>query len=76
VRLFYGKAEVASPRSRTQAPNYQTGECTGAVVENADFNDVQRMSESVRYYCCTWGGEKTRATIPGGCEGIVSKLKS
>lgn len=74
TRLFYGKAEVASPRSRTQVPNYQTGEYTGAVVENADFSDVQRMSEPVRYYCCTWGGEKTRAMIPGGCEGIASKL--
>ena len=76
TRLFYGKAEVASPRSRTQGPNYQTGEYTGAVVENADFSDVQRMSEPVRYYCCTWGGEQTRATIPGGCEGIASKLES
>jgi uncharacterized protein YjbI with pentapeptide repeats len=76
TRLFYGKAEVASPRSRTQPPNYQTGEYTGAVVENADFSDVQRMSESARYYCCAWGGEKARATIPGGCEGIASKLES
>ncbi|WP_028954059.1 pentapeptide repeat-containing protein [Synechocystis sp. PCC 7509] len=76
TRLFYGTAEVASPRSRTQEPNYQTGEYTGAVVENADFSDVQRMSESVRCYCCTWGGEKTRATIPGGCEGIINKLEN
>ncbi len=74
TRLFYGTAEVASPRSRSQPPNYQTGEYTGAVVENADFTDVQRMSESVRYYCCAWGGEQTRATIPGECEGIASKL--
>lgn len=76
TRLFYGTPELASPRSRTQPPNYQTGEYTGAVVENADFSDVQRMSESVRYYCCSWGGEQTRATIPGGCEGIASKLEN
>lgn len=74
TRLFYGPAETASPRSRTEPPNYKTGERTGAVLENADFTDVQRMSESVRYYCCAWGGEKTRATIPGGCEGIPNKL--
>lgn len=74
TRLFYGSAETASPRSRTEPPNYKTGEHTGAVVENADFTDVQRMSDSVRYYCCAWGGEKTRATIPGGCEGIPNKL--
>ncbi|MEH2384554.1 MAG: pentapeptide repeat-containing protein [Nostoc sp.] len=74
IRLFYGVVDNASPRSRTQAPDYETGEHTGAVVENADFTNVQRMSESARCYCCTWGGEKTRGTIPGGCEGIPNKL--
>jgi uncharacterized protein YjbI with pentapeptide repeats/uncharacterized membrane protein len=74
IRLFYGVVDKASPRSRTHPPNYQTGEHTGAVVENADFTNVQRMSESARNYCCAWGGEKTRRTIPGGCEGIPNKL--
>ncbi len=72
--LFYGRPENASPRSRKHPPNYDTGEYTGAVVENADFSDAQRMSEANRYYCCAWGGEKTRGTIPGGCEGIPNKL--
>ncbi|WP_341525625.1 pentapeptide repeat-containing protein [Nostoc sp. UHCC 0302] len=74
ARLFYGIVETASPRSRTQPPDYDTGEHTGAVVENADFTNVQRMSESVRYYCCAWGGEQTRGTIPDGCEGIPNLL--
>jgi uncharacterized protein YjbI with pentapeptide repeats len=74
IRLFYGVVDKASPRSRTERPNYQTGEHTGAVVENADFTNVQRMSESARNYCCAWGGEKTRGTIPSGCEGIPNKL--
>ncbi|MEH2068228.1 MAG: pentapeptide repeat-containing protein [Nostoc sp.] len=74
VRLFYGVVDKASPRSRTEPPNYQTGEHTGAVVEKADFTNVQRMSESARHYCCAWGGEKTRNTIPGGCESIPNKL--
>ncbi|MBW4624794.1 MAG: pentapeptide repeat-containing protein [Brasilonema octagenarum HA4186-MV1] len=74
IRLFYGFPETASPRSRTEPPNYQTGEHTGAVVEDVNFTDVQRMSEAARYYCCAWGGEKTRGTIPGGCEGIPNKL--
>ncbi|WP_017654800.1 pentapeptide repeat-containing protein [Fortiea contorta] len=74
VRLFYGSADKASPRSRTAPPDYQTGAHTGAVVENADLTNVKRLSESARYYCCTWGGEKTRDTIPGGCEGIPNKL--
>ena len=74
--LFYGCAETATPRSRTELPNYKTGVHTGAVVENADFTGVQRLSEPVRYYCCAWGGSKTRATIPGGFEGIPNKLGS
>jgi uncharacterized protein YjbI with pentapeptide repeats len=74
TRFFYGSVALASPRSRSAAPNYETGECTGAVVENADFTNVQRLSEINRQYCCAWGGEKTRATIPGGCEGIPNKL--
>ena len=74
TRLFYSSVETASPRSRTEPPNYKNGEHTGAVIENADFTDVQQMSKSVRYYCCAWGGSKTRATIPGGCEEIPNKL--
>ncbi|MBP0001702.1 MAG: pentapeptide repeat-containing protein [Cyanobacteria bacterium SID2] len=74
VRFFYGLAEDATPRSRTEPPNYETGERTGAVVEDADFSDVQRMSDAQRYYCCAWCGEKARQTIPGGCEGIPNKL--
>lgn len=74
VRLFYGLVEQASPRSRTQPPNYETGEHTGAVIENADFTNAQRMSPATHYYCCAWCGEKTRNTILGGCEGIPNKL--
>ncbi|NEO27815.1 MAG: pentapeptide repeat-containing protein [Kamptonema sp. SIO4C4] len=74
TRLFYGNVETATPRSLTLPPNYETGAHTGAVVERVDFTRVQRISEEQRYYCCCWGGEKTRATIPGGCEGIPNKL--
>ena len=74
TRFFYGNAETASPRNRTDHPNYKTGEFTGAVVENANFTSVEDLSEEQRYYCCAWGGAKTRATVPGGCEGIPNKL--
>jgi uncharacterized protein YjbI with pentapeptide repeats len=72
--LFYGPAETASPRSRTELPNYKTGENTGAVVERVDFSGVKRLSEEQRYYCCAWSGSKSRDRIPGGCEGIPNKL--
>ncbi|HEY9709274.1 MAG TPA: pentapeptide repeat-containing protein [Oculatellaceae cyanobacterium] len=74
VRLFYGSVETATPRSRKKRPNYETGEYTGAVVENANFTGVLRLDEEQRKYCCYWCGEKTRRTIPGGCEGIPNKL--
>ena len=74
VRLFYGELEQASPRSRTSPPDYKTGAYTGTVVENADFSDVKEMSESQRQYCCAWCGEKSRSTIPGGCQDIPNKL--
>lgn len=74
IRLFYGSVETASPRSRIKRPNYETGEYTGTVVENADFTGVLRLDEEQRRYCCYWCGEKSRRTIPGGCDGIPNKL--
>lgn len=74
ARFFYGTLETASPRSKTDIPNYETGAFTGAVVEGANFSLVQRMSETQRCYCCAWGGNKTRATIPGGCGDIPNLL--
>lgn len=74
TRLFYGSVETASPRSRSEPPDYKTGAQTGAVVENADFTEAEDMSTEQRYYCCAWGGSMTRSTIPNGCEGIPNKL--
>jgi uncharacterized protein YjbI with pentapeptide repeats len=72
--LFYGSVETASPRTRNDIPNYNTGKNTGTVLENADFTGVKRLSDEQKYYCCAWCGEKSRKTIPGGCEGIPNKL--
>lgn len=75
ARFFYGSVENASPRSRTEAPNFSTGANTGAVVEGADFSGVKRMSEEQRRYCCAWGGSATRMTIPGGCDDVPNQLE-
>jgi uncharacterized protein YjbI with pentapeptide repeats len=74
ARLFYGSAQTASPRSRIHPPNYETGAYTGVVIENADLTNVRNLSEEQRYYCCAWGGERTRTSIPGGCGGIPNQL--
>ncbi|MCG9890230.1 MAG: pentapeptide repeat-containing protein [Thermosynechococcaceae cyanobacterium MS004] len=75
ARLFYGTPDSASPRDRIHAPNYSTGAYTGAVIENVDFSQVKNLSEEQRFYCCAWGGSKTRGTVPGGCSGIPNKLE-
>ncbi len=74
TRLFYGSAETATPRSITAQPDYETGKYTGVVVEKANLSGIKRMSEEQRYYLCAWCGEKSRSTVPGGCEGIPNKL--
>ncbi len=74
VRFFYGDLETATPRTRQDRPDYATGEFTGAVVEGVDLTNVQRLSEVQRCYCCAWGGSRTRATVPGGCEGVPNRL--
>jgi uncharacterized protein YjbI with pentapeptide repeats len=74
TQLFHGLAETASPRDRANPPDFVTGAQTGTAIENADFSNVQGLSEDQRYYCCAWGGNRTRSTIPGGCEGIPNKL--
>jgi uncharacterized protein YjbI with pentapeptide repeats len=74
VRLFYGDINTASPRDRLTLPNFDTGEHTGAVVEEADLSDAFDLSEENRRYFCMWGGTKTRRTVPGGCDGIPNRL--
>lgn len=75
TRFFYGDISTASPRDRVTPPNFKTGSQTGAIIEDANFEDVEGLSDDQRYYCCAWGGEKTRSTIPGGCEGIPNLLE-
>jgi uncharacterized protein YjbI with pentapeptide repeats len=74
VRLFYGDISTTSPRDRLLLPNFETGEHTGAVVEEADLSDAIDLSDENRRYFCMWGGSKTRRTIPGGCNGIPNRL--
>ncbi len=74
THLFYGSVETSTPRSITAQPDYKTGKHTGVVVEKANLSGIKRLSEEQRYYLCAWCGEKSRATVPGGCEGIPNKL--
>jgi uncharacterized protein YjbI with pentapeptide repeats len=75
TKLFHGTPDGASPRDRIHPPNYTTGAYTGTVIENADLSKVKNLTDEQRFYCCAWGGSKTRGTIPGGCSGIPNKLE-
>jgi uncharacterized protein YjbI with pentapeptide repeats len=74
VRLFHGTAQTATPRDRINPPNYLTGAYTGAVIEDVDLSQAKNLSEDLRYYCCAWGGSRTRSTVPGGCGDIPNLL--
>ncbi|MDJ0598807.1 MAG: pentapeptide repeat-containing protein [Crocosphaera sp.] len=74
TRLFYGSVETASPRSRNYRPDYITGAYTGVVIENSNLAQVKNLTPEQHYYLCAWSGEKSRQTIPGGCQGIPNKL--
>lgn len=74
TQFFYGPLTTATPRTRHDTPNYETGEFTGSVVEGMDLSDVQRLSKEQRCYLCMWGGSRTRATVPGGCRDVPNRL--
>ncbi len=74
VKMFYGNLATASPRDRNHLPNFETGEYTGAVVEDADFSKAIDISEETRQYLCAWCGKKSRKTIPGGCDDVPNRL--
>ncbi|MDX2271962.1 MAG: pentapeptide repeat-containing protein [Cyanobacteriota bacterium] len=72
--LFAGSPETATPGHPKRKPNFKTGEFTGALIQGANFQQVKRLSDEQRYYLCAWGGAQTRATVPGGCQGIPDRL--
>ncbi|MDJ0658551.1 MAG: pentapeptide repeat-containing protein [Crocosphaera sp.] len=74
TRLFYGAIETASPRSRNHPPDYLTGAYTGVVIENCNLAELKHLTPEQHYYLCAWSGDKSRQTIPGGCQGIPNKL--
>ncbi|MEM9155241.1 MAG: pentapeptide repeat-containing protein [Cyanobacteria bacterium P01_F01_bin.33] len=74
--FFVGAVNTASPYAVKAKRNFRTGTHTGAIVIDADFTEVINLSEEQRQYLCTWGGEKTRATIPGGCDDIPNRTQT
>ncbi|MEO1132623.1 MAG: pentapeptide repeat-containing protein [Cyanobacteria bacterium J06639_1] len=74
--FFVGTVDCATPYAAKAKRNFRTGECTGAIVADCDLTNAFNLSEDQRQYLCAWGGEKTRATVPGGCGNIPDKTRS
>jgi uncharacterized protein YjbI with pentapeptide repeats len=76
AQFFHGHdVPAATPRSRTELPNFRTGAQTGAVVEGVDLTGAIGLSPEQRQYLCAWGGTETRRTVPGGCRSISNLIK-
>ncbi|MFN9659819.1 MAG: pentapeptide repeat-containing protein [Cyanobacteriota bacterium] len=73
-RFFYGRAQIASPRQASNPMDLTTGAGTGAVVENSNFSGVRLLDPHTHHYLAAWSGPRSRATLPGGCQGIPSQL--
>lgn len=74
TKLCDGSPDTATPMQPRQKPDLTTGQHSGALIEDADFSNVQNLSPAQRWYICAWGGARTRGTVPGGCEGIPDQL--
>lgn len=64
TRFFFGEAATASPARGAAAADHSSGAGTGAVVENANFSAARQLDPTTSAYLATWGGPRTRATLP------------
>ncbi|MEB3334851.1 MAG: pentapeptide repeat-containing protein [Cyanobacteriota bacterium] len=74
-RLFYGRPQTASPRHPNSPMDLASGVGTGAVVENCNLTGARFLAPHVHHYLAAWSGTRSRATLPGGCQGIPSQLE-
>ncbi|MEB3260797.1 MAG: pentapeptide repeat-containing protein [Cyanobacteriota bacterium] len=73
-RFFYGRPQTASPRQPAQPRDLTTGAGSGAVVENCNLAGVRFLDPHTLHYLASWSGPRSRATLPGGPQGIPSQL--
>jgi uncharacterized protein YjbI with pentapeptide repeats len=74
-RFFYGRPQTASPRQPGLPFDLLSGAGTGAVVENSNLTDAHLLDPHTHHYLAAWSGPRSRATLPGGCQGIPSQLR-
>lgn len=75
-RFFYGRPQTASPRQPGQPADLVTGAGSGAVVENSNLSGVRFLDPHTHHYLASWSGPRSRATLPGGGQGLPNRLGS
>jgi hypothetical protein len=55
--------------------DHESGNGTGAIVENANFAEVRPLDPQAHHYIASWSGPRSRSTLPGGTRGIQSQLE-
>jgi uncharacterized protein YjbI with pentapeptide repeats len=75
ARFFYGRPQSASPRGAIGPVDHESGNGTGAIVENANFAEVRPLDPQAHHYIASWSGPRSRSTLPGGTRGIQSQLE-
>jgi hypothetical protein len=76
ARFFFGRPATATPAGSDVAVDLDSGQGTGAVVENANFTGVRDLDPHSHHYLAAWSGPRSRRTLPGGCRGIASRLEA
>ncbi|MFN9621264.1 MAG: pentapeptide repeat-containing protein [Cyanobacteriota bacterium] len=74
-RFFYGRSQTASPRHPALPFDLLSGAGTGALVENSNLSGARLLDPHSHHYLAAWSGPRSRATLPGGCQGIPSQLR-
>jgi uncharacterized protein YjbI with pentapeptide repeats len=75
ARFFYGRPNSATPLGSIGPVDHESGNGTGAIVENANFAGARHLDPQAHHYIASWSGPRSRATLPGGSRGIPSQLE-
>ncbi|MCP9790993.1 pentapeptide repeat-containing protein [Vulcanococcus limneticus Candia 3F8] len=75
TRFFWGDVDTASPAGPERIWDGSSGAGSGAVVENANLEDLRGLGAEARVYLASWSGTRSRQTLAGAGKGIPSKLE-
>jgi len=75
ARFFYGRPNSATPLGAIGPVDHESGNGTGAIVENANFTGARHLDPQAHHYIASWSGPRSRHSLPGGSRGVPSQLE-